>query len=560
MENNKNASWFSDDGIRFAELNPVDASHDERSLAGAPGTASFSNSSGALQPGNVPLQSAPKHFWLSIALDSAADGIVIVDPEGRVQYLNPAAQRITGFLPEQAFGKHFRSVLVLEYHGAIVKDDLLRLATLNEEPLSLGQDLILVSAGGDRYQIEAEICAGNKNSGAFGAAVITLRDVTRRKWEENQHRQEHAIRAVERLAGTTAHALNDILTTILGRAELLLNDAALTTEQRENLLPILTAAGEASTVVRQLSAVSRTRFTARYDLDINEVLQKMLPNLSAAIPSRISVSLQLGSDIGKISADRDQLEHIVFNLVLNAADAIAAAGQITISTQSVQLDEVARGRIQQSFALVTIADTGEGMSKETMECIFEPFFTLRKDGAHSGLGLSITQGMVRDYKGFMEVESTLGAGTTVRVGLPCIEPDPFAYLDVSAAEAERLGAKTILLVDDDRAVRQLLRKLLEKGDYMVIEAPDGEEALLVARLHDKHIDLLITDIGMPGISGTDLVLQFAPLHPESKFLLISGFSSSVLEISDGRLPAVDFLQKPFSQKDLMTRIHDLLGA
>jgi two-component system, cell cycle sensor histidine kinase and response regulator CckA len=544
MENNRNEPWFMENGLPFPELN----GQDERSLTGP------------LQPGNAHVQQARKQFWLSIALDSAADGIVIVDPEGRVQYLNPAAQRITGFRLDQVFGKHFRSVLVLEYHGAIVKDDLLRLATLNEEPLSLGQDLILVSAGGVRFQIEAEICAGSKVSGAFGSAVITLRDVARRKWEENQHRQEHAIRAVERLAGTTAHALNDILTTILGRSELLLNDPALSPEQRENLLPILTATGEASAVVRQLSAVSRTRFTARYDLNINEVLQKMLPALSASIPSRITISLQLGSNIGRISANGDQLEHIVFNLVLNAADAISAAGQITISTQSTQLDEVARGRFQQSFSLITIVDTGEGMSEQTLECIFEPFFSLRRDGAHSGLGLSITQGMVRDYKGFIEVESTLGSGTTVRVGLPCIEPDPFAYLDVTAAEADRLGAKTILLVDDDYAVRKLLRKLLEKGDYMVIEAPDGEEALMVARLHDNPIDLLITDIGMPGISGTDLVRQFAPLHPESKFLLISGYSPGVLEIGEGRLPAVDFLPKPFCQKDLMTRIQDLLGA
>jgi two-component system, cell cycle sensor histidine kinase and response regulator CckA len=556
MENNKNEPWFMENGLPFPEPNR----QDERSLTGALGTAGFSDSPGALQPGNGHVQQARKHFWLSITLDSAADGIVIVDPEGRVQYLNPAAQRITGFRLDQAVGKPFRSVLVLEYNGAIVKDDLLRLATLNEEPLSLGQDLILVSAGGHRFQIEAEICAGSKASGGFGSAVITLRDVARRKWEENQHRQEHAIRAVERLAGTTAHALNNILTTILGRGELLLNDPALSAEQRENLLPILTATGEASAVVRQLSAVSRTRFTARYDLDINEVLQKMLPALSASIPSRIGISLQLGSNIGKISANGDQLEHIVFNLVLNAADAISAAGQITISTQSTQLDEVARGRFQQSFSLITIVDTGEGMSEQTLESIFEPFFTLRKDGAHSGLGLSITQGMVRDYKGFIEVESTLGSGTTVRVGLPCIEPDPFAYLDVTATEAVRLGVKTILLVDDDHAVRKLLRKLLEKGDYMVIEAPDGEEALLVARLHDNPIDLLITDIGMPGISGTDLVRQFAPLHPESKFLLISGFSAGALEIGDGRLPAVDFLPKPFSQRDLMTRIQDLLGA
>jgi PAS domain S-box-containing protein len=159
MENNKNEPWLMENGLPYPELN----GQDERSLADSPGTAVF-NSTGALQPGNAHVQHARKQFWLSIALDSAADGIVIVDPEGRVQYLNPAAQRITGFRLDQAVGKHFRSVLVLEYRGAIVKDDLLRLATLNEQPLSLGQDLILVSAGGDRFQIEAEICAGTKAS------------------------------------------------------------------------------------------------------------------------------------------------------------------------------------------------------------------------------------------------------------------------------------------------------------------------------------------------------------------------------------------------------------
>jgi two-component system cell cycle sensor histidine kinase/response regulator CckA len=518
----------------------------------------FSSQSNSMIPGTQEITKREKSFWLSTALNSAADGIAMVDPEGRVQFLNPVAQHLTGFPQGQAAGRPYTEVLHFEHQGAKITDDLIRLATLNEEPLSLGKDLVLVAQDGRRQQVEAEISAGSQDQGAFGSAVFTFRDVTQRKWEEYQHRQEYAIRAVERLAETTSHTLNNLLTTILGNAELVLGGGGLAPDHRESVTHVHTAALHAAEVTRQLSKISRKAAVIRQEVNINALIEAFLPLLLNSVPPRIRLMTDLDPSIRNVSADPAQLEQILFNLIINARDAISSSGDVTISTRNATLDSPERSRTPRNYVSVTVRDTGEGMSKETNDSMFEPFFTTRADSGHVGLGLSITQGIVRDYKGSLTVTTELGTGTEMTFTVPTIEADPLAYLDPGAAALASPAVKTVLVVEDDHAVRLLICKILEKHNYAVIEAEEGEDALMVAHLNEGRVDVLISDVVMPGISGPDLVRQFAPIHPETKFLLISGLSAEKIEAASSFPRGIEFLKKPFNQKELLEHIQHLL--
>ena len=199
------------------------------------------------------------------------------------------------------------------------------------------------------------------------------------------------------------------------------------------------------------------------------------------------------------------------------------------------------------------------MSEETQDCIFEPFFTLREDAAHSGLGLSIAQRIISDCKGFMDVRSGLGRGTEITFGLPCLETDPFAYLDEVTDDLTISTQKTILVVENDEAVRCVIREILEQSGYQVIAASDGEAAISLASIHNGPISLLVADVCMPGISGPDLVCKFAPLRPESQLLLVSELSSEEIDTCSELPSGIAVLKKPFATTDLLHRIRSLLG-
>jgi len=497
------------------------------------------------------------YSWLATALHSAGDAIVIVDDDGKVQFLNKVAEHLTRWSRQEAQGQHFSSILRFEHAGSPMTDDIMRLATLNEEPLSLGSELALISQDGHWQEVEAEISRAPPADGQPGNAVFTLRDVTQRKWEEYQHRQEHAIRAVEGLAEATKHSLNNLLTSLLGNSELLLNTPDLPVEQRDAVLAIQTGTTNIAEVVRQLSAISRTKFVTRREIDLNDLIRTFLKSEQNSFSCKANIRVELEPELHRISADKQQVEQLLFALVSNAHDAVSAGSEIVISTRNTIIESAELSKVPQTFATVTVRDIGLGISREIRERIFEPFFTTKNGGGHTGLGLCIAQGMVRDYGGFLDVNSEVASGTSVVFGIPAIEPDTFSYLDKKADTESTL--KTVLIVEDDHAVRQLLRRIIEKRGYAAVEAQDAEDAMMIAELHEGRIDLLLTDIAMPGISGPDLVRQFAGLHPEAKVLLISGHSPDRIGPIVNLPRGTDFLQKPFTQKTLLMRIEDLLS-
>jgi two-component system cell cycle sensor histidine kinase/response regulator CckA len=496
------------------------------------------------------------YFWLTTAFNSSANGIVIVDINGAIQFLNSSAERLTGWLQSEAKGRMYSEVIQLQHSGSPLTDNLIRLSILNEAPLNLSSDLILTERNGTTHEIEAEIAPSAFTGSQFETAVFTFRDITQRKWYEHQQRQEHAIRAVERLAENTTHALNNLLTGILGNGDLLLSQQDLSPEHRERLTAMQTGALDVAAVVRQLSAISRTKFATRSEIGLNEVVRDFLPTVSALFAGPVTLKTDFADDLPKINAASGQFEQILFSLLSNARESITSTGTVCLSTHKVIKEGADHTQDANTYAAVCIRDSGVGISPENLEQIFEPFFTTKKNQGHSGLGLCISQGIIRDYHGFVEVKSEVGSGTEICFGVPAIEEDAFSYLDPVSPEESHV--KTILIVEDDHAIRQLLRRILEGAGYHVVEARDGEDAMLVAGLHEGRIDILVTDVGMPGMSGPELVRQFAGVHPEAKFLLISGFSPDRIGSSAGLPRGVDFLQKPFLRKDLLARVENLL--
>ena len=487
------------------------------------------------------------------------EAVMTTGVDGTVEFMNATAERLTGWSQQQASGGHFGKILPLEQAGMTMTGDLIRLATLSEGPLSVGPDLVLVSRDGQRHEVEVEISSAAPVAGQIAIVVFTFRDIMQRKWDDNQQSEKQAIRSVERLAKITTRALNNLLTSILGHGELLLHASGLSAEHLDIASEIYTGALKLSEVVGHLSAISRTEVVTVRDININEIIQQFIEVVPNSLPGVIVVKTELHPEVHKISANSDQLRQVLFALLSNAQDAIPGVGKIVISTQNSVMD--APGRLKESRRMVTVKvrDTGEGMDRETRERIFEPFFTTKRDtGAHPGLGLCLAQGIIRDYNGFVDVKSGPGLGTEVTFGLPAIEEDPFAYMDGSADSVQ--AGKTILVALDDHGVRKLLRKILEKNEYVVVEALDGENALTVATLHPGRIDVLLTDIAMPGISYTSLVRQFAALHPEARALLLSGFPSDPIEPAPDLPRGVDFLQTPFRQEDLLMRVQRLLSG
>ena len=503
----------------------------------------------------VPLPSHER-FWLATALNSAADAIIIVASAGRIQFLNRAAEQLTGWSLSEAKGLPYSDVLKLEHAGAPLLDNLLRLAALNEAPLSLHDDLTLISKAGQWIQIEAEIAPSPLTHSDPQSSVFTFRDITQRKWEEHQIREDYAIRAVERLAETTTHALNNLLTSILGHSELLLDGSGLAHTQREAIGNIRFGALEIARVVQQLSAICRTKFVTRRQIDLNDLIQKFSSNISDTLLTDVQVKLDLAPSLCTVSADESQIEQVLFALLSNARDASSPGGEIVLSTSNCTKEQSENLKPAVTFAVVKVCDTGTGMTAETCERIFEPFFTTKKEQGHSGLGLCISQGIIRDYNGYLDVKSVYGQGTEISFGIPAVAPDSFAYLDRDSQTVS--SVKTVLIVEDDDAVRKLLCKILSAAGYTAVEARDGQDALLIAQLHEGRIDILLTDVGMPGMSGTELVRQFAVLHPEARFLLMSGYPPDRIGSAANLPRGIDFLPKPFQQKDLLAKLEVLL--
>ena len=387
-------------------------------------------------------------------------------------------------------------------------------------------------------------------------------DVTDRRALEEQFRQAQKMEAVGRLAGGVAHDFNNLLMVISGYAEVLLARLSPDNPLYEKGKAIQQAADRATTLTRQLLAFSRKQLLELKIVDVNAIVQDMERLLRPLIGENVELITSLSPQAVHTRADAGQLEQVLMNLVVNAKDAMPDGGRLTIQTQISPVDGHHRGEQQfirpGKYIHLSVSDTGMGMDKETQSRIFEPFFTTKEKGKGTGLGLSTVYGIVKQTGGYVMVQSEPGQGTTFHIYLPQVNGAPEKQ-SAPIPDASRGGTETILLVEDEESVRQLVRDTLDARGYHVLEAESGEAGLAVADGFKGTIDLVITDVVMPGISGRELVEQLAKSRPTTKVLYLSGYTEDAI-VNDGSIePGTAFLQKPFSLQSLSRKVREVLG-
>jgi len=387
-------------------------------------------------------------------------------------------------------------------------------------------------------------------------------DVTERRVLEDQFRQAQKMEAVGRLAGGVAHDFNNLLMVISGYTEVILAKLEPNHPLQEKARSIQQAADRATTLTRQLLAFSRKQLLELKVVDVNSIVEDMERLLRPLIGETVELATNLAPEAGHIRADAGQLEQVLMNLVVNAKDAMPSGGKLTIQTQNVVVDENHhRGQTfirPGQYVTLSVSDTGTGMDKETQSRIFEPFFTTKEKGKGTGLGLSTVYGIVKQSGGYVMVQSEKGHGTTFNIYLPRVE----ATTDIHAAPVLRAaegGSETVLLVEDEESVRQLVRETLHVKGYRVIEAENGEAGLAAAARHGGKIDLVITDVVMPGMGGREMVKHMTDTRPETKVLYLSGYTEDAI-LSEGTIESgTAFLQKPFTLQNLSRKVREVLG-
>jgi PAS domain S-box-containing protein len=391
--------------------------------------------------------------------------------------------------------------------------------------------------------------------------LAVTQDVTEARRLENQLRQAQRMGAVGRLAGGVAHDFNNILTVIIGYSELAAYRLGSSHELSKHLGEIKFAAERAASLTRQLLAFSRQQVLYPRILDLNGVVNNLMRMLLRLIGEDISLSFQAGT-VGNVKADLGQIEQILMNLVVNARDAMPQGGVISIETSSVDLQDgyvdshlsVRPGR----YVMLSVSDTGCGMDEKTVAQIFEPFFTTKGPGQGTGLGLSTVYGIVKQSNGYIWVYSEPGRGTTFKVYFPEQLHGEQKALERPPALDLVIGTEVLLVVEDDEALRKLITALLEESGYKVLQAASGDAALHLAKSRDEHIDLVLTDMLMPGMSGIELSTEMRKLRPRMKVLLMSGYAGDLIARYHVAESEIMLVEKPFTRHVLLSKIRTAL--
>ncbi|MDA8121811.1 MAG: PAS domain S-box protein [Deltaproteobacteria bacterium] len=515
----------------------------------------------AAQDVTVRKQAEEKLARLGMAVEQAGEAIIITDNEGTIQYVNPAFERVSGYVRDEVVGKNPR-ILKSGKHDPDYYQAMWN--TLKQGKVWTGT-VINRNKGGSLYEEVAVISPVRDATGQVVNYVAVKRDVTHEMDMEEQLRQSQKMEAVGQLAGGIAHDFNNLLTAISGYSELLLGRLPGESPFRREVEEIRKAGDRASALTRQLLAFSRRQMFQVKVVDLNRIVSNLDKMLRRLIGEDIDLRSQLKEDLWNVRIDPGQMEQVVINIAVNARDAMPRGGKLTIETANIKLDETyVRKHVVVKpgpYVMLAVSDNGCGMDEATQAHIFEPFFTTKDPGKGTGLGLSTVYGIVKQSSGYIWVYSEPGRGTTFKVYLPRV-------LDKSeqiTSEMEPIGPgwggrETILLAEDEELVRDLVAEILKPGGYSVLQARDGEEAVRISEHYNGTIDLLVTDVVMPHIGGRELVRRIQPARPEMKVIYMSGYTENAI-VHHGALDAgINFIQKPFRPGDLSRKIREVLDA
>jgi signal transduction histidine kinase len=415
---------------------------------------------------------------------------------------------------------------------------------------------------GAELRIFANVTALRDADGQISGAVAVNRNITKQRSLEEQLRHAQRMEAVGRLAGGVAHDFNNLLTVVGGYSRVLLDELAPSDERYADLLEIKKAADRAASLTRQLLAFSRQQILEPRTFDPGEVISGMAMMLQRLIGEDIRLVLEADPGRSMIHADPGQIEQVVVNLAVNARDAMPGGGRLRIALDTLVLDEsfaaVHPGASPGKHVRISVSDNGCGMDPEVVDRIFEPFYTTKEKGKGTGLGLSTVYGVVRQSGGYIDVQSAPDAGTTFRLFFPQASAPVREAIPTPIFSMEPKGAATILVVEDDDAVRNITQAILKRLGYEVLVANGGEQALALAEEHGDDIGLLLTDVVMPGLSGAELAAQLTAQRPELKVLFTSGYTDDAI-VHHGVLDeGVQFIGKPFTPVELARRLREVL--
>jgi two-component system cell cycle sensor histidine kinase/response regulator CckA len=493
-------------------------------------------------------------------VENSSDVLMLIDGQGRVTYLTASSERHLGWEPKQILGKSIFDFIHPEDREPVG----FRVAeTLRNPGLPVEHEIRFKHADGT-YRIMEGVGVNRLSDPSVGAIVVNARDITERRRLEEQLRQAQKMEAVGQLAGGVAHDFNNLLTAILGYASLMLDDIPEEDPLRQDLIEIQSAGERAASLTRQLLAFSRRQMLQPQVVDINTLVQQLEKLLRRLISEDVELVTALAADLLPVRVDPASVEQILVNLAVNARDAMPVGGRLTIETSNVELDESAAfmhtAMPPGQYVMLSVGDTGQGMDEATRLRVFEPFFTTKEQGKGSGLGLATVYGMVKQSGGFIWVYSEPSHGTVFKVYLPPAESRTTTHaVEFDRRSEMKPGWETVLLVEDEDAVRALAREVLRRHGYVVLEARHGVDAMRVAERHTDDIHLLVTDVVMPHMSGREAAERLTTVRPKLKVLFMSGYSDHALMHRD-LTPGVAFLQKPFTPEVFARKVRQVLDT
>jgi PAS domain S-box-containing protein len=490
-------------------------------------------------------------------VEQSPDLVMITNDAGVLEYVNPAFEQVTGYDQTEVVGQPL-GILKSEQQAGELYEEMWN--TVLSGKVFHGV-VMNRKKNGETFILEKSITPLRNRQGAITHFISTGRDITGQRQLEQQLQQAQKMDAIGKLAGGVAHDFNNLLMIISANAELTLDALSQQDSSRSRIVEIMNASRRAADLTRQLLAFSRRQVQSLRILDLNSVIAEVSRMLPRLIGEDIQFSFIPGDDLGVVKADPVQIEQIVMNLATNARDAMPQGGRFTIETSKFHVDDtnLMRHSIMPpgDYVSMIVSDSGMGIPRDQLEHVFEPFFTTKEAGKGTGLGLATVYGVVKQSGGFIWVYSEIGLGTTFKIYLPRTVQKNEIIARAVLTETPR-GSETVLLVEDEADVRELTREFLTRSGYTVIEAGNGEDGLRASRDYPGRIDLLITDVVMPKMSGPALAASLAAERPSMKVLFVSGYAENTVLRHGSIDVTARFLAKPFDLTSLARKVRQVL--